>query len=47
LHQNLYNGGNGVGRVILSQKVSKNKYEVIDDIDCKNIGCEYGEFVNQ
>jgi hypothetical protein len=44
-HRNLWNGGNGVGIVTLSRKIKKNKYQVIDIIDCKNCGCEYGEYV--
>ena len=47
-HKELYNGGNGIGRMKLyRRKVSvKNRFalELVDDMDIANIGCEYGEF---
>ena len=39
LHNRLWNGGNGVGTVKL---YSFGK--LIDNIECKNVGCEYGEY---
>lgn len=39
---NLWNGGNGVGNIKLYKR--KKKLEIIDDLYCKNVGCEYGEF---
>ena len=39
LHNRLWNGGNGVGTVKL---YSFGK--LIDEIECKNVGCEYGEY---
>ena len=42
-HNNLWNGGNGVGNIKLYQK-RKGKWELYDDIDAYNIGCEYGEY---
>ena len=38
-YNRLWNGGNGVGTVKL---YSRNK--LIDEIEAKNVGCEYGEF---
>ena len=39
----LWNGGNGYGNVKLYKKRGKN-LELIDDIKCGHVGCEYGEF---
>ena len=39
LHNRLWNGGNGVGTISLYHKG-----KLIDTIEAKNIGCEYGEF---
>ena len=39
LHNRLWNGGNGVGIISLYHKG-----KLIDTIEAKNIGCEYGEF---
>ena len=39
LHNRLWNGGNGVGVIRLYHK---NK--LVDEIEAKNIGCEYGEY---
>ncbi|MBR5489935.1 MAG: hypothetical protein IKV79_01550 [Oscillospiraceae bacterium] len=39
LHNRLWNGGNGVGTVKLYHCG-----KLIDEIECKNIGCEYGEY---
>ena len=38
-HTRLWNGGNGVGTVKLYRKG-----KLIDEVVCKNVGCEYGEF---
>jgi hypothetical protein len=49
-HKNLWNGGNGTGKIKLYKKrISiKNKWEweLVDMIEAKNVGCEYGEFVD-
>ena len=43
--QKLWNGGNGWGNVKLySLKGLGKKPELIDDIEVKHVGCEYGEF---
>ncbi|MCR5836110.1 MAG: hypothetical protein K6G88_06375 [Lachnospiraceae bacterium] len=42
-HNRLWNGGNGCGRIQLFEKNGKEQ-KLIDDIDVKNIGCEYGEY---
>ena len=39
LHNRLWNGGNGVGTV----KLYRGK-KLIDEIECRNIGCEFGEY---
>lgn len=41
LHKNLWNGGNGKGNIKL-YRLKDNA--LIDDIDCFNVGCEYGEY---
>ncbi len=52
-HNNLWNGGNGVGEVKLYKKILKTKdagkkakfsWELVDDMEAYNIGCEYGEY---
>ena len=42
-HNCLWNGGTGSGSVKLYHK-NKGKLEIIDDIEMKNICCEYGEY---
>lgn len=42
-HDNLYNGGNGIGEIKLYKKIGKYK-KLIDTIKAYNIGCEYGEY---
>ena len=42
LHNRLWNGGNGKGVVKL---YSKGK--LIDEIECENVGCEYGEYCTE
>ena len=39
LHNRLWNGGNGKGRVRLYHRG-----RLVDDIICRNVGCEYGEY---
>ena len=39
LHNRLWNGGSGEGRV----KLYKGK-KLIDEVICRNVGCEYGEY---
>ena len=41
--ERLWNGGNGYGNVKLYRKHGK-KLELVDDIKCGHVGCEYGEF---
>ena len=54
-HNNLWNGGNGVGQLKLYKKVltskdpesgkkSRFKWELVDDMEVYNIGCEYGTY---
>ena len=43
LHNRLWNGGNGTGRIQLYRKAGLN-YKLIDDIEARNVGCEYGEY---
>lgn len=45
-HNRLWNGGNGWGNIKLYKKNRKAEggRELIDDIDVKNAGCEYGEY---
>lgn len=54
-HNNLWNGGNGVGEIKLYKKILKTKnedssrkpkfkWELVDDMLAYNIGCEYGEY---
>ena len=49
-HNRLWNGGNGTGRIKLYEKKLGSgrrwKWSLIDDIDAKNIGCEYGEYMS-
>ncbi len=40
-HNRLWNGGNGEGRVRLYHDG-----RLVDDVDCANVGCEYGEYGN-
>lgn len=42
-HNHLLNGGNGYGNIVLYKR-DKKKYVLLDDIDVKNLGCEYGEY---
>ena len=39
LHNRLWNGGNGIGVI----KLYHNN-QLVDEIEAKNIGCEYGEY---
>lgn len=43
LHNRLWNGGTGTGRLKLYHR-KRNKLILVDDIDMMNIGCEYGEY---
>lgn len=42
-HNRLWNGGAGFGEIKLYKKQGKDKV-LIDDIEIKNAGCEYGEY---
>ena len=42
-HNRLWNGGNGVGTIKLYRRVGP-KDILIDEVEAKNIGCEYGEY---
>ena len=55
LHNRLWNGGNGKGEIKLYKKILKTntndsekkaefKWELVDDMEAYNIGCEYGEY---
>lgn len=43
LHNRLWNGGNGTGVIELYEKHG-GKAELIDTVDARNVGCEYGEY---
>lgn len=52
-HNRLWNGGNGTGTIKLYKKTlergkesakPKWKWELVDEILCENVGCEYGEY---
>lgn len=43
LHNKLWNGGTGYGNIKLYKKIPKTKI-LIDHIEIKNTGCEYGEY---
>ncbi|SET14811.1 Tocopherol cyclase [Pseudobutyrivibrio sp. C4] len=54
-HNNLWNGGNGKGELKLYKKILKTKdnedgsmakfdWELVDDMEAYNIGCEFGEY---
>lgn len=52
-HNRLWNGGNGTGTVRLYKKTLKGKktesktkweWELVDEMQCENVGCEYGEY---
>ncbi|NTV90775.1 MAG: hypothetical protein HGA22_10535 [Clostridiales bacterium] len=42
-HNRLWNGGTGTGTVKLYRKTG-GKPELIDDVEFRNLGCEYGEY---
>ena len=42
-HNRLWNGGNGVGTIKLYRRVGP-KFVLIDEVEARNIGCEYGEY---
>jgi len=42
-HNRLWNGGNGTANLKLYRKIG-GQLKLIDDISCKNVGCEYGEY---
>jgi len=44
-HNKLWNGGTGTANVKLYKK-SKGKLELIDEVEAKHLGCEYGEYDN-
>ncbi|CBK75475.1 hypothetical protein CIY_29460 [Butyrivibrio fibrisolvens 16/4] len=55
LHNRLWNGGNGKGEIKLYKKILKTKnneagkkakfkWELVDDMEAYNIGCEFGEY---
>jgi tocopherol cyclase len=46
LHKHLFNGGNGMGTISLYSIKGKKK-TLIDEIEAKNIGCEYGEYAKE
>ncbi len=45
LHNKLWNGGTGVGKMKLYKKVKDFKV-LVDEIEFRNTGCEYGEYNN-
>jgi len=44
LHNRLWNGGNGTGNVKLYRNLFGFLPILVDDIEVKNMGCEYGEY---
>lgn len=42
-HKKLWNGGTGYGTVKLYKKI-RNRNDLIDEIEVKHVGCEYGEY---
>lgn len=42
-HKKLWNGGNGIGNLKLYY-LEKNQKKLIDNIEMKNVGCEYGVY---
>ena len=42
LHKRLWNGGNGRGFVKLYRDG-----QLLDRIECRNVGCEYGEYTRE
>ena len=58
LHNRLWNGGNGVGEIKLYKKILKTsgqgntkkvnfQWELVDEMEAYNIGCEYGKYDSQ
>lgn len=45
LHNRLWNGGNGTGVIKLYKKTG-GRLELIDEVEVRNVGCEYGEYGN-
>ena len=45
LHNKLWNGGTGIGKIKLYKKQGKDKI-LLDHIEMKNVGCEYGEYTS-
>ena len=54
-HNNLWNGGNGIAEIKLYQKILKTKnpesnkkpkweWQLVDEMEAYNVGCEYGEY---
>ena len=57
-HNRLWNGGNGTGEIKLYKKILKTKdttankkaewkWELVDDMEAYNIGCEFGKYDEQ
>lgn len=46
LHNKLWNGGTGYGNIKLYHKKGKENF-LVDNIEIKNAGCEYGEYDNK
>ena len=44
LHNRLWNGGNGYGEIYIYDKAKNKERVLIDNIEMKNVGCEYGEY---
>ena len=43
LHNRLWNGGTGTGRLKLYEK-HNDVWELVDDMLAYNVGCEFGEY---
>ena len=43
-YNHLNNGGNGTGVIKLYRRKGLRKYDLIDEMDTRNVGCEYGVY---
>ena len=43
-HNRLWNGGNGTGVLKLYKRLPGGKEKLIDEVEARGIGCEYGEY---
>ena len=43
-HNRLWNGGTGMGELLLYKKGLFGRLKLVDDVLAEDIGCEYGEY---